>query len=140
MTGDTPKRTWWQRNWPWVVPLGCVGSLGSVLGFIALLVFGVFGLIKSSAPYKEALERAQADPLVRSRLGSPLQGGLFLSGQVSTNGGEGSANLAIPISGPKGSGTLVVQARKSRGEWTYSTLEVQPDAPGSPIKLIGDAL
>ncbi|MCP9849814.1 hypothetical protein KBY88_08325 [Cyanobium sp. Morenito 9A2] len=122
------------------MPLGCAGSLVSVLGFVGLAVFGVFGLMKSSIPYKEALGRAQGDPVVRSRLGAPIQGGLFLSGQVNVSGTDGSANLAIPISGPKGSGTLVVQARKARGEWTYSTLEVQPDGPGTPIKLIGDAL
>lgn len=138
--GEAPKRNWWQRNWPWVVPVGCAGSLVSVLGFIALVVYGVFGLMKSSTPYKEALMRAQADPLVRSRLGAPIQGGLLLSGQVNVSGTSGSANLAIPISGPKGSGTLVVKARKSRGEWTYSTLNVQPNGPGAPIQLIGAAL
>ena len=40
------------------------------------------------------------------------------------NPGSGYADLVIPISGPKGEGTLYVEAEKARGQWYFTTLEV----------------
>ena len=51
------------------------------------------------------------------------------------NGGSGNADLTIPISGPKGKGTLYVVATKSAGEWTYSKLVVKIDSTGETIDL-----
>jgi hypothetical protein len=41
------------------------------------------------------------------------------------NGASGEANLSIPISGPKGKGTINVAANKSLGRWNYSGLIVE---------------
>jgi hypothetical protein len=110
-----PRKSWWGRNWKWFVPTGCLGLVLLLAGFVALLVTVIFGAMKSSDVYKDALARARANPAVIEALGTPIKDGMFLSGNTNVNGASGEANLAIPISGPKGKGTIYVAARKSAG-------------------------
>jgi hypothetical protein len=58
-----------------------------------------------------------------------------LSGNTNVNGASGDADLSIPISGPKGKGTIFAVAKKSGGEWTYSKLNVKIDSTGETIDL-----
>jgi Cytochrome oxidase complex assembly protein 1 len=58
-----------------------------------------------------------------------------LSGNTSVNGGSGNADLSIPISGPRGKGTIYAVATKSAGEWTYSKLVVKIESTGATIDL-----
>jgi hypothetical protein len=106
-----------------------------VIGFVVAIALLVFGTMKSSDVYKEALAKAKADPAVAQALGSPLEEGMFLSGKTSVDGASGEADLAIPISGPKGKGTLYVVARKSAGVWNYTTLVVEVQATGERLDL-----
>jgi hypothetical protein len=135
-----PAPSWLARHWIWLVPAGCLTGLAGVAGFIALIVSLVFALIKATTPYKEALAKAQRDPVVIGRLGSPIEGGFLVSGSVNLSGGTGEAQLAIPLQGSRSSGTLFVQARQSAGAWTYSTLTVRPDGTGEPISLLRPSL
>ncbi len=135
-----PAPNWWTRNWKWLVPAGCLTGVAGVVGFIALIISLVFGLIKSSTPYRQALARAQKDPVVISQLGTPISGGFLVSGSVNLSGGTGQANLAIPLQGSRGSGTLYVEASQSAGTWTYSTLTLQPNGVGAPISLLRPSL
>ena len=89
----------------------------------------VFGAIKSTDPYKDALARAKMHPAV-------IKEGFFVSGRTNVNGVAGEANLAIPISGPKGKGTVYVKAAKSLGRWSYSDLVVEIKATGNRIDLL----
>jgi hypothetical protein len=131
-----PPAGWWNRNWKWFVPTGCCLT-PLVLGgaFVAFLVLVVFGAMKQSDAYKMAVARAKANPRVTSALGTPISEGWFLSGHTNVNMGSGDADLTIPISGPKGKGTIYAVATKSAGEWTYSKLEVKIDSTGETIDL-----
>src|SRR5436190_7143910 len=97
-----PSDSWWKRNWKWFVPVGCLtGCLTFiVLGvvFAGTIAMVVFGAIRSSDVYKDALAKAKMNPAVISALGSPIKEGLFLSGSSNVNGASGEANLSIPIS------------------------------------------
>ena len=108
-----PRGNWWTRNWKWFVPTGCFTILILFAAFITLIVMIVFSAMKSSDVYKDALKRAKAEPAVIEALGSPIKDGMFVSGSTNVNGASGEANLAIPIYGPKGEGTLYVVAEKS---------------------------
>ena len=81
--------------------------------------------MKSTDVYKDALERAKANSAVIEALGSPIAEGFLVSGNTNVNGAAGQANLSIPISGPKGKGTIYVAASKSLGRWNYSGLIVE---------------
>jgi len=129
-------RSWWQRNGKWAIPLVCMGAIAFSAGFMALIISAVFGFMKSSDAYKQAFARAAADPAVIRALGSPVKAGLFVSGKIEVNGPTGRAELAIPLSGPKGKGMLYVAAEKSAGEWQFFTLIVRLHATGEKIDLL----
>ena len=132
----TSKPNWWKRNWKWFVPLGCftIGLL--FLAFIGSILVIVFSTMKSTDVYREALARAKADPAVIEALGSPIEDGFLISGNTNVNGASGESNLAIPISGPKGKGTIYVSANKSLGQWNYSGLVVEIGQTHERIDLL----
>ena len=105
-------------------------------GFVALIVTVVFGMLKSSDVYKDALARAKADPAVEMALGSPIDAGLLVMGNIKISGASGKADLAIPISGPDDEATLYVVAEKSAGRWTFLTLVVDIASTGQRIDLL----
>jgi Cytochrome oxidase complex assembly protein 1 len=129
------NRNWWQRNWKWFVPMGCLGLVMLFATFVGLICVIVFSAMKSSDVYKTALARAQGDPLVMDALGSPIKPGMLMSGSTNVNGASGQADLAIPIAGPKGKGTLYVVATKSAGRWNYSELVVELEKTKKRINL-----
>lgn len=129
------KGTWWTRNWKWFVPAGCLTILALFAIFVCSIVLIVFGAMKSTDVYKDALARAKANPAVIEALGSPITDGLFLSGSTNVNGASGEADLSIPISGPKGKGTIYLKAEKSLGRWKYSDLVVEIQKSGERIDL-----
>src|SRR5438552_6512089 len=119
--GNTqPQRTgWWGRNWKWFVPTGCLGMLLLVAGFVFFVLFIVFGAMKSSDAYKTALAKAQTDPRVVNALGSPITDGMFVSGKTNVSGSSGHAEITVPISGPKGKGTIYFVAAQLAVDGTF---------------------
>ena len=131
-----PERThWWGRNWKWFVPTGCLGMLLLATGLVFVIVNIVFGAMKSSDAYKTALAKVQADPRVVNTLGSPIRDGFFVSGTTNVSGSSGHADLTVPISGPKGKGTIYFVATKFAGEWSFSKLIVEVGKTGERIDL-----
>ena len=132
----TPKPNWWKRNWKWFVPLGCFTVVLLLFVFAGSIIVIAFSAMKSTDVYKEALARAKTDPAVMEALGSPIKDGVLVSGNSSVNGASGESNLAIPISGPKGKGTIYVSAIKSLGRWNYSGLVVEIGQTHERIDLL----
>ncbi len=106
------------------------------VAFIVGIVLLVFGAMKSSDVYKDALAKAKTEPAVTEALGSPIKDGFFVSGNTNVSGGSGEANLAIPISGPKDKATLYVVAKRSVGFWSYSSLVVEVKRTKQRIDLL----
>lgn len=129
------QNSWWDRNWKWFLPVIIIGSLAVFIGFIGSIFAIVFGAMKSSGAYKDAVTAAHADARVVDALGSPLKEGIFISGNINLNNSSGNANLSIPISGPKGKGTIHVVASKTNGAWNFSNLSVQVDGKAEKIDL-----
>jgi hypothetical protein len=106
------------------------------LVFVGSILVIVFSAMKSTDVYKEALARAKANSAVIEALGSPIEDGFLVSGNTNVNGASGESNLAIPISGPKGKGTIYVSAHKSLGQWNYSGLVVEVGQTRERIDLL----
>lgn len=131
---------WWKRNWKWFVPVTLVCMLLLGAGVIALIVTLVLGTVKSSTPYTKALAQAKTDPAVIAELGEPVEAGWYVTGNISTSGQNGNADLSIPIYGPNKSGTLHVIALKSgmvagMEDWKITKLEVAVPGRTQPIAL-----
>ncbi len=132
---EPPPRSWWSRNWLWVVP---VGLLGIVLGCGGCCL-GIFGTalyaIKSSSPYQMALEEVRTSPEVIDRLGQPIEeAGLFPTGNVNVENGGGNALLEFDVAGPRGRAHVQARARRIGGQWGLTTVEVT-FADGERISL-----
>lgn len=138
-TSATPtSRSWFARNALWVVPLGCIGLLAALAAFAGLVLTIVMGGIKSTDAYREAVDRAKSSPQVQTELGEPVKAGWLVSGSVNVSGPSGNADLSVPLSGPKGKGTLYVTARKRAGHWQYEVLEVAVEGRPQRIDLMSD--
>jgi hypothetical protein len=130
---SSPPRSWWPRNWKWVVPVGCALFAGSIVLF-------VLTLMRHTDVFQEAVARAEANPQVRADLGEPIREGWWVSGHVRTTGSSGNAALAIPLKGSRKDGTVYAVAHKAAGRWTYDTLEVAVEGrPGRISLLVGEA-
>ena len=71
-----------------------------------------------SDAYQQALAEAVRNRDVRELIGEPIKAGWFISGQISVSGSTGSADLSIPISGPRGKGAIRAVAKKD-GNWKF---------------------
>jgi cytochrome oxidase complex assembly protein 1 len=127
LRSQPPPKNWWSRNWKWFVPTGCLTLIAMGVAFFVCIFFLVFSVLKSSDAYKTALARAKNDQRVIAALGTPIHDGLVPSGKTNVNGASGEADLAIPISGPKGKATIYAVGTKSDGKWEFSKLTVQVD-------------
>lgn len=107
-----------------IAGVGCIIVFVGIAAIVAGIVMFVFGLIKSSDVYKEAVHRAATNPQVIEMLGTPIETGWWVMGNVNINNDTGHANITIPLSGPKGRARLVVRATEERGSWEYDRLRV----------------
>lgn len=130
------KPSWWQRNWKWAAPAGCLGPVLFFAGLGFLIYSLVFGAMTSSWAYNNAVRLAESNVEVLRNLGEPLEIGWFVSGEISVSDSSGDAELAIPIEGPLGSGTLYVVALKEAGRWHLEVAEVEVKGQVGRINLL----
>ncbi len=52
----------------------------------------------------------------------------MLTGGTNESDSSGLANLSIPIHGPKGKGSLLLEAKKSDGVWAITSLILDTDS------------
>jgi hypothetical protein len=122
----------------WIALIGCGGSLALVaclVIFIGAIFLIVFGAIRSSDVYTEAVEIAQGSEAVSAALGQPVETGWFVSGSINTSGSSGDADIIIPLSGPIGKGDLVVIAFRRNRNWEFSSLYLDVEG-GARIDLL----
>ncbi len=135
------EKSWWKRNWKWVVPTG--GCLTIIILFIILTGAAVFGITKAfsgTEPYQESIAKTQNNEQVIELLGEPIETDGIMQGSINFSNNDGSANIRIPIKGPKGEGTIYVVGEKLDGIWNYSELEVRIDQNNETINLLNEGL
>ncbi len=132
-----PQRGWWSRNWKWVVPVGCLGMLATCGCLAAVFVGAIFGTIKNTGAYTEAVAIAMSDSEVQATLGTKIDTG-FPMGSVKSTNGTTRADLTISLDGDKADGTLRVRGVDSGSGWDFSVLQVE--MPGRPPIDLRDKL
>ena len=131
-----PRKNWWQRNWKWFVPTGCLSLIAMAVLFVVFIFYTVTSVMKQSTPYVDALEKAVNNEFVIESLGEPIEQDGILQGNISIQNNTGEANISIPLEGPKGSGTVYVVGRKYNGKWTYDKMVIYIDASDETIDLL----
>ncbi len=136
-SADSPtRRSWWSRNWKWLVPVGCLVPI-LVCGGLIALIFGLLNTaIKSSEPYQHALAQARAHPDVIKLLGQPIEPGRIATGNIHLNNDAGDADLYLTLNGPNRSAIVHVMATKVGGVWNYSMITLTPHGGGDQIDLV----
>jgi len=106
------------------------------LGLALSGAIAAFLMIGNSEAAKLAIATPQSNPALAERLGYPLKTGWFVSGSIEVTPASGHAELAIPISGPKGSGTIYAEARKRAGLWHLEVLQFGNDGSSERLELL----
>lgn len=119
-----------------IIGCGCLTLILVAVAVIGLIVWGASKAMKSAEPYKASIEAVQNNAAANEALGSPIEPGFIPSGSFNYNNGEGSVDFSIPVSGPKGKGTIRVVGDKPSGasSWNYTTWELQVEG-GDSIPL-----
>jgi hypothetical protein len=109
------QRTW--AIWGAVVWATLIALFGAM--FVAIMV-----MMKNSEPYQMAVAAVHADPQAPALLGEPISTG-YPSGELREVSLGGYAQMQIPIKGPKGRGTVYMQATRKLGRWTLDEAYLQ---------------
>lgn len=134
---EVRQKSWFGRNWIWVVPVGgCLTLIIIGMVFIGSIFFGVTKMFKNATPYEYALEQASQNREVILILGNTIESDGMISGNISIDNNSGSADFSIPIKGSKGTGRVFVVAEKKNGEWIYEKLYVLIKETQEEINLL----
>lgn len=137
MEYEQQRKSWFSRNWPWVVPLGgCLTIIALVVVFLGSVIFGVSSVLTGSDPYKEGLAKAQEDEYLTELLGEPIETNGIMQGSISFKNNTGQADISIPIKGPKAEGKIYVVGTKENDVWTYSKMYVITEDPEETVDLL----
>ena len=148
MSQQKPKKSWFGRNWWWVLllvlglPLACCG------GIIGLGFWGFnkgMEELKKMPPYADSVQLIETDPRATAALGTPVEvAGIFegASQGYQFNVSETFFDAQLPVSGPNGSGVLIIDAELdlSSGNWVYDTQKLElPDGTEIDFLAAGSA-
>ncbi len=134
---DIKQKSWWGRNWLWVLPVGgCLTVIVLVVFGVGALFFGVTKLLKESTPYEQAMTLTNNNTEVIALLGEPIETDGMTNGNISLANDEGEAHIKIPIKGSIGKAKVIVKAQKTNGVWSYDELYVLIKETQEKIHLI----
>ncbi|MBQ0734012.1 cytochrome c oxidase assembly factor Coa1 family protein [Aquimarina celericrescens] len=138
MENQIPQKSWFARNWGWVVPLGgCLTIIVLFFVFLGSVIFGVSELMTGSDPYKEALAKVKQDEYVIEILGEPIETDGIMQGELSFKNSTGKADISIPIKGPEGKAKVYVVGTKQNDRWEYTEMYVIIAKTDEQIDLLG---
>ncbi|MFI4859137.1 MAG: cytochrome c oxidase assembly factor Coa1 family protein [Phycisphaerales bacterium JB063] len=150
-----PPKGWFARNWWWflglliLTPIFCCCGGGGLLTYIGSQK--VNEMIENNPAYRQAMEKLESNPEVAQELGTPINvpgvfelmrsGGGSKTVSVTSNGSSRTFDANIPVTGPNGSGTLVIVAEdaSNNGTWTFKDLYLELPS-GDRIDLKESAL
>jgi hypothetical protein len=82
------------------------------------------------------MAEAGENQLVRSPMGNPRKAAWLIPGHRALAGSSGSAELSIPIAGPRREASLRAAAVKSAGTWRFKQLRLKVEGQTEDIDLL----
>ena len=121
-----------QRRWArWGLAFWIAGGLFVVGAFMT-----VSSMLKSSDAYQMAMAQVRVNAEVSALIGEPMVAGIPM-GSVRLAGPRGEASLSFGISGPRGAGTVYVEATRDMGAWKLDRMVFEDERSGRRVDLIG---
>ena len=134
------QKSWFARNWGWVLGGGCLTMIIIVVFVIGGAIFKVADVIKESETYTYAYDRTINNERVIELLGEPIDTDGIGNTSYNYVNGKTSVVLSIPIKGPKGNAEIFVNADEIDDEWVYNSLYVQIKDTKENIDLLEEGL
>lgn len=119
-----PQKGWFARNWIWILIVVGLGGLLSCGLCCSGSFFAGVSVLKSTEPYKMALEGATKNAEVVTKLGEPITDGMLPQGNINIQNNQGDANFDFDITGPKGTAKVHTKAELQGGTWVTTELKV----------------
>lgn len=117
---------WEKKSRRWVF-MGLFGLVTGLFGFGLLTLDVGYRMLKQTPVMSDAVTRLSADPRVQEAVGSPVQPGWAVTGELEDLPDQGQARMEFAVKGPKGRAKVKLRAEKSpTGVWRYLLLEVKP--------------
>ncbi|MCF6307183.1 MAG: cytochrome c oxidase assembly factor 1 family protein [Flavobacteriaceae bacterium] len=141
MEENSKQKNWFGRNWKWSLPtFGClsiiVGTIVTVFLLYGAIETKVTDMFKDSVPYAVGMKNLRQNELVIEKLGEPVEPNGMFQGSINYEDDNGTADLKIPVKGPKGEATLLVIAEKNGDVWIYQTMKVTFEVDDEIINLL----
>lgn len=110
---------------------------GFVLLFVVLPLFvtAISSMLKGEA-YEQSLIAIESNAEVVEFLGTPIEPGLFVLGNIQISGPDGQAALQYSVSGPNGEAEAYVYAYKDMGQWVLHELVVYNEEKNRKIQIV----
>ncbi|EDM45633.1 hypothetical protein SCB49_07487 [unidentified eubacterium SCB49] len=137
MEESAKKQSWWKRNWKWALPVGgCLTMTVIIIVAVGSVAYGIATVIGESHAQEDAMKAVVVNKQVITLLGEPIEANGMTGGSFNTSNGHKTANITIPIKGPKGEATLYVEGDGVGKLWTYSKMEVFIESEDTIINLL----
>ena len=131
-----PEKNWLERNAGWKIPIGCLLVVVLLGGFVAT-IFAIVSLsFRKSEVFQQAIARAEKSPQIAARIGTPLHPDWLPQGHIEVSGSTGTAQMEIPVTGPRGKAVISLDAQKVAGIWQFRKLEIQFEGQADSINLL----
>ena len=136
-----PEKSWWKRNWNWVV--GCLVLLvvaSTILFFFFLIGVGadITKAYLETSLYTDALQKAQANNRVSAILGTlqPIDKLAILEGAVTYTDSNQRVSSTIRVKGTKGKAKMDIKAQRVQNIWKYNQINIRIKNPSQQIQTI----
>ena len=131
------EESWWKRNWKWVVPVGgCLSVIIIGIVLVASLVFGVKNAISDSDYRSLVIEEVRENPTAIEFLGTPIEDNGISNYNFQWKNGETFVNFEMDVSGPKGSGNVIVKGTSEDDVKVFNELRLIIDDSDIEVNLL----
>ena len=134
------EKSWWQRNWKWILPIGIILFLVSIV--LTLSIDGnptdILQAYNEDVLYKNAIDKANSNERVIEVIGKidDLDQLAILEGSSKYSNNNNSIEITFRVTGDKGKGKMDISADKNGSEWEYKKISIRIKEPNEEIKII----
>ncbi|WP_298531791.1 cytochrome c oxidase assembly factor Coa1 family protein [uncultured Algibacter sp.] len=131
-------KSWFARNWKWLLPLFMFFMLGIYTISTTKVGEGITTVAKAyndASLYENALEKVKKNKDVVQLFGTiePIDNFAILEGTTRYSNNDNSIISSIRIKGSKSKGKLDITAYKNEGVWVYKKIGVRIKKPRQVI-------
>ena len=134
------EKSWWQRNWKWILPIGIILFLVSIV--LTLSIDGnptdILQAYNEDLLYKNAIDKANSNERVIEVIGKidDLDQLAILEGSSKYSNNNNSIEITFRVTGDKGKGKMDISADKNGTDWEYKKITIRIKDPKEEIIIL----